>query len=295
MRALWTFAALALAALGLALAPAARADEPKPDKPDKPEPKSFEVPYRLTAVKHIMIRAKINGKGPFNFILDTGAPALFVTPEVCEKAGVEKGKDGWGAFDKFEIEGGVVVEKAKGRVEKPFQLEGMNGLGLGGAELHGMIGYNILARYRMEIDFTKDKMVWTELDWKPKAPMGLGGAGGVGGLEVMGPIMKLLGGLIGAKAEPDYALRGFLGVELADEEGGENPLVKAVLENGPAAKAGVKVGDKIAKVQGRTVVNVEDVERFALKVEPGQDVKLTLLRGKDKEKVEIAFKAGEGF
>ena len=40
----------------------------------------------------------------------------------------------------------------------------MNGLGLAGVELHGMIGYNILARYRMDIDFTKDKMVWTPLE-----------------------------------------------------------------------------------------------------------------------------------
>ena len=38
----------------------------------------------------------------------------------------------------------MVLTKAEGRVEKPFQLDGMNGLGLAGVELHGMIGYNIL-------------------------------------------------------------------------------------------------------------------------------------------------------
>ena len=62
MKSFWPCAALAV----WCLAPWARADD-----------KSFEVPYRLTAVKHIVVRAKINGKGPFNFILDTGAPALF--------------------------------------------------------------------------------------------------------------------------------------------------------------------------------------------------------------------------
>ena len=34
-------------------------------------------------------------------------------------------------------------------------------MGFAGAELHGIIGYNVLARYRMEIDFTRDKMTWT--------------------------------------------------------------------------------------------------------------------------------------
>ncbi len=150
----------------------------------------------------------------------------------------------------------MVLPKAKARIEKPFQLEGMNGLGLGGVELHGMIGYNILAHYRMEIDFTKDKMVWTPIaDFEPKPPMGLGGNANsaAGGLEVMGTLMKFFGALTGAKAEPDYALRGFLGVQLADIEDGEYPVVKSVLADGPAGKSGLKAGDQITRVQGRSV------------------------------------------
>src|SRR5438105_3860353 len=103
------------------------------EKP-KPDTKSYEVPYRLTVPKHVLVRAKINGKGPFNFILDTGAPALFVATKVCEKLGIPSDRRGWGTFDRFEIEGGVVLTKVKGRVETPFQLEGMNGMGLAGAE-----------------------------------------------------------------------------------------------------------------------------------------------------------------
>ena len=65
MKSFWPCVALA----ALSLAPWAQGDEPP-----KPAVKSYEVPYRLTAVKHIVVRAKINGKGPFNFILDTGRP-----------------------------------------------------------------------------------------------------------------------------------------------------------------------------------------------------------------------------
>src|SRR5262249_31906819 len=90
------------------------------------KPRSFQVPYRTTIPKHIVVRVKINGKGPFNFILDTGAPAMFIATKVGKLAGLKNGPDGWAVMDKLEIEGGIVLEKAQGRVETPFQLEGMN-------------------------------------------------------------------------------------------------------------------------------------------------------------------------
>ena len=281
-----------VAGLGLlALAPAAPAGEAKKDGPAAP-PKQYQVPYRLTVPKHILIRAKINKKGPFNFILDTGAPALFVSTKVCRGLGIEPDRKGWGTFDRFEIEGGVVIEKAKGRVDDPFQLEGMNGLGLAGVELHGIIGYNILAKFRMEIDFTRDKMTWTELAWEPRAPMGLGGRGGQGGLEVFGTIMKLLGGFLGRKATPDVVPRGFLGADVADDDG--VAVVKSVFRNGPADEGGLKAGDRILEFQGRSVYGLDGLQRFAQRVAAGEKIVLLVQRGEDKAKVEITIKAGEG-
>src|SRR4051812_41215225 len=88
----------------LVLVPRARAEDQSAVKA-----KTFDVPYRLTVPKHILVRAKINGRGPFNFILDTGAPALFVATAACKKLGIEPDHDGWGTFNRFEIEGGVVL------------------------------------------------------------------------------------------------------------------------------------------------------------------------------------------
>ncbi|MBI1918549.1 MAG: PDZ domain-containing protein [Planctomycetes bacterium] len=281
-----------VAGLGLlALAPPAPAGEAKKDGPVDPT-KQYQVPYRLTVPKHILIRAKINNKGPFNFILDTGAPALFVSTKVCKKLGIEPDRKGWGTFDRFEIEGGVVLEKAKGRVDDPFQLEGMNGLGLAGAELHGIIGYNVLAKFRMEIDFTRDKMTWTELAWEPKAPMGLGGRGGQGGLEVFGTIMKLVGGFLGRKAAPDVVPRGFLGVDVVDDDG--VAVVKSVFPNGPADQGGLKAGDRILKFQDRSVYGLDGLQRFVQRVVAGEKIVLLVQRGDDKKKMEITIKVGEG-
>src|SRR3954470_11498645 len=97
-----------------------------------------EVPYRLTDTKHVLVRAKINGKGPFNLILDTGAPAVFVTKSVAKKAGVDRDKKGWGLADSFEVEGGLKLDKVKTHIEDLVQIDGMNSMGLAGVELHGV-------------------------------------------------------------------------------------------------------------------------------------------------------------
>ena len=39
------------------------------------------IPFRINKSSHLIVRAKINNKGPFNFILDTGAPVTFFAAE----------------------------------------------------------------------------------------------------------------------------------------------------------------------------------------------------------------------
>jgi len=282
MRARWSLCLLALLPLA---APLHAAED------QKPAARTYQVPYRLTDTNHILVRAKINGKGPFNFIIDTGAPALFVVTAVCKKAGVKADAKGWGTFDRFEIEGGLVIPKVRGRVEDPFQLEGMNGMGLAGVQLHGMIGYNLLAKYRLEIDFTKNKMGWTPLDFKPPPPVGLGGKGGATAeLNALGTVMKVMGFLLGKSATPQMVFRGFLGIELADTRTGLE--VKGVLAQGPASAAGLKAGDHITHFQGKAVKTSTDVQRLAAKLKPGATVRVTVAR--DRTSREISFKIGEG-
>jgi len=262
------------------------------DDGKKRESKSFQVPYRLTATQHVLVRAKINAKGPFNFILDTGAPALFISTAVGKKLNLNADKDGWATLDKFVLEGGATVAKAKARIEDPFQLEGMNGLGLAGAHIDGMIGYNIIARFRIEFDFTKDKLGFTPLDFDPPPPQGLGvGAGATGGLDTMAAIMKFLGGWLGQKSEPEIVLSGFFGMELTDNQGAVQ--VKSVLSQGPAEKAGIKAGDEIVLIQDHKVSSASDFRREASKIPAGSIAKLSMAR--QGEKKEINVQLGRGF
>ncbi len=257
---------------------------------------TYEIPYKLTQPKHILVRAKINGKGPFNFIMDTGAPALFFTEAVAAKAGVKADEKGWGTCERLELEGGLVISNAKGRVDTPFQLEGMNGMGLGGAEIHGLIGYNILAKYRMTIDLASDRMRWTPLDWNPGGPVGVKGGGGgpdagQASLEIMGSMMKGLGGLLGRKATPTVTGRGQAGMVLRDDTAG--PQVASVLKGWPAESAGVKVGDRLVKVDGKTVTKAAEAMEQAAKYAAGRKVSVVLDR--EGKSIELSLELAEGY
>lgn len=261
---------LAFAAAMIATA-SASADETKP----------IAVPYRLTPTQHVLVRVKLNGQGPFNFILDTGAPAMFVMKKVAEKVGYTDAGRGWSKFDRVEIEGGVVFAPARGRVEDLFQVEGMNGMGLAGVELHGVIGYNLLAHYRIEFDFTKDKLQWTKLNFTPPP---IGGAGGRGsaGLEALGTMMKFLGALMGLKANFEVEPRGFLGAQFTESDG--KLAVSSVLPEGPAAKAGLQPGDIIAKVGNNSTRSIDDLAKRLAKLAAGATLSLTISRdGREKQ------------
>lgn len=281
---------LALVLLGAA--PLAWADEPagKQDEPTKQkEGRPVVVPYRLTNTHHVMVRAKINGKGPFNFIVDTGCPVLIVSADVGKKLGLTADKKGWTVLDKFDIEGGLTQEKVKCRVETPFQIEGMNSMGLPGVELHGLLGYAVIAKYKMEFDFKTDKLRWTPLAFEPPPPAPLG-ANAPAGLEMMGTLMKFLSALTGMKPAPPPVPRGFFGFEVTQEDG--KVLVKRVLAGTPAAKAGLMTGDFIDKVEDDEIATTADLLSRAAKITPGRPLTLTVTRGSDQRTLKIT--AGNG-
>ena len=267
--------------------PVRAADPPAKEK----DAAAVEVPYRLTDTKHVLVRAKLNGKGPFNFILDTGAPAVFIPKKVAKKIGLEVDAKGWGDFDSFELEGGLKVAKARTRVEDLFQLEGMNGMGLAGVELHGVIGYNLLARYRITYDFTQDKLKWVPLDFEPPAIKAVGKGGeGQGGLDMMGTVAKMLAGFMGIKPNFEIHPAGFLGVEFEEKKSGL--FIASVFKDSPAEKAGFKAGDQLDSFRGSSLDDLGDFRRAITKTRPGDDVKAILRRGDDKKTVTITLGKG---
>ena len=289
----WRTALAFATCLGLLPLLASRADDKPAPKP-APEPAAkadkIEVPYRLTDTKHLMVRTKINGKGPFNMIVDTGAPAVFITKGVAKKAKAETGEKDWVTFDTFELEGGLKVESAKGRIEDLVQIDGMNGLGLAGLELHGVIGYNVLSRYRIDYDLTSDKLVFEPLAFDPPPLLPLDRKGGGADIQTMGPMVKMLTSLLGIKPNFDTVPRGFTGLEYEEKDG--KVIVTAVLVGSPAAKAGLKSGDHITSVKAVSIDSGKDLQKALAKAGVGSKWRFTVTRG-DKEE-ELVVELGKG-
>jgi serine protease Do len=102
--------------------------------------------------------------------------------------------------------------------------------------------------------------------------------------------MKGMALILGKQPEPVRTPRGFLGVELAEKDGGV--FVKAVLAKGPAEKAGLRAGDILREVQGKEVARPADVHRLTARVGAGQPVRFGIRRGDQTQ--EITVTAGEG-
>ncbi len=256
---------------------------------DAPKTATVEVPYRLADTKHLLVRAKINGKGPFTFVLDTGSPLLFVSKSVADKIGLQPDRDGWATFERFELEGGLVVPKARAKIETLAPIEAMNGMGIAGTELHGLLGYNILARYKIELDMTKDKLRFLPLDFQPDIPRG--GKGGLpASINALGAAMKVFGVLLGRRSNVALVPRGFVGIELEDSD--TEALVKAVTPESPAAAAGLAAGDRITHCQDKPIKKTADLFWQMSIVKPSDTVKLkvTSKRG-DRD---VTLQAGEG-
>ena len=188
----------------------------------------------------------------------------------------------------FEVEGGLKVDRVRSRVEDLVQLDGMNSMGLAGVELHGVIGYNVLARYRVGYDFTADKLSFDPLPgFEPPAPEKIDAKGD--DIQSMGPLIKMLAALSGIKPNFETAPRGFLGIEFDDANA---VVVKKVYAGSPAEKAGIKAGDVIEAVKAVDVESGKDLSRALAKAGVGTKLTVTVKRGDKSE--ELSVELGRG-
>jgi serine protease Do len=95
--------------------------------------------------------------------------------------------------------------------------------------------------------------------------------------------------------------RGWLGVviqevnkDLAESFGLERPagaLVAQVMEDGPAAKGGLRVGDVILSVNGQQVIMSADLPHMVGGLKPGTKVELEVVRDSARQKISLAVGA----
>jgi hypothetical protein len=302
-----SFGALTLMAISL-FANLSASSEPPTPRHDPQIGQSFQVPYRLTDTNHFLVRVRINGKGPFNFLVDSGAPALFIATETARKAKLRVDPSSfWTPIAQLNLEGGPHLTKLKARVEDPFQLVGMNALGLPGASIDGILGFTVLARFRLEINLTKDRMTWTRIDHDPLDPpvpdhKPKGGPTdaplGIQAMRMLGPLAKGLAFLTGKQPEEEQHPRGFLGLEWSEQivSTHKQVLVQSVLKGLPAARGGVCRGDQILRIGESKIEGLKDARTALADVHPGDNIVIVVRRGSgvNAREVALALTAIEG-
>lgn len=127
---------LAIAALAPAWPLSAQADDVVP----------MEIIGRV-----IFLKGEVNGKGPLNLILDTGATDTVITPRTAERVGL-RSSEGKGIAKTVAV-GGVTATNLGVYVFDPPQALSLR-LDRG-ADYHGILGYTFLSRYVTTINYRR--------------------------------------------------------------------------------------------------------------------------------------------
>jgi len=80
-----------------------------------------------------------------------------------------------------------------------------------------------------------------------------------------------------SRRAPERVARAYLGATVVDDSPGCR--LTAIETDGPAAKAGLKVGDHVLKVEGRDVLASASLNRWLGETDPGETLNLEIKRG----------------
>ena len=279
-------AGLFLAPLALA-APQEKAPPAKePDKKPalKADDKPIVIPFELLKSRHMAINVKINDKGPYRVIFDTGAPTNLVNNKIAKESGILDPKDKPAGFlfgpaptpktiKKFEV-GGLTLEGMPTMVmDHPTVAAIAEAVG----PVEGLIGFPFFARYKMTIDYEKKEMTLVPNGYVPT--------------DTMSVLMeKLMGANSGKKPDPTVvapaAVWGFtVGKSKEDEAAGV--VVTEVLEGSAAATGGLRIGDRLLTLDSRWTDSVADTFVAASAVKPGRAATLVVTRNGKEVKLTV--------
>ncbi len=276
----------------------------------KSAPKPITVPFDLLKTQHMVVQIKVNGKGPYRVIFDTGAPINLITNKVAKEAGVFPKNfirpffAPFGSMGQFKIKslqvghwrasGVLKIAKTpdlgKPEVGEPdvfVKAENMDTIvmdhptvsliskHLGPVE--GIVGFSFFARYRTTIDYQAKVMTFVPTTFQPP--------------DMMDNVMKLLTAAPSKKIVAPAGQWGFR-VHKDAKDGKAGVTVKDVLPDSPAAKAGLRAGDRLLTLAGRWTDSVADCYLAASFVAPNTQARLRIVRAGKEMSLVVAVGSG---
>ena len=130
------------------------------------------VPIRLAGPggAALLVPVRINGQGPYDFVLDTGATLTCVDgsladslglPEARGQVGIGAGiQGGAGSMRLVQIDSLSIGDaRAKGLTGCALDLAQIRSMGI---ETRGLVGLNFLTSFRVTLDFSADRLILTQ-------------------------------------------------------------------------------------------------------------------------------------
>lgn len=247
------------------------------------------VPMEILKSKHIAVEIKVNGKGPYRVIFDTGSPVTLLGNRIAQEAGLISkdqarapalfGARGMGTAKTLAV-GDLVVENMPVMVmDHPALRAAARALG----PLEGIVGYPFFSRYRTTFDYQASTITFEPVDYSD-----------AGGADLMQMVMLMMNDRSNKpiqKVQSPRTLWGFR-VEKAKDDEESGVIIREVLPQSPAAEAGLEAGDRLLELDEVWTESVADAYRAAAGVVPGQKVKAKIKRGEMEKCVTIVPRAG---
>jgi len=276
-----TLLLLALTAFGFV--PSASAQTKAP--PAKEEAKPIIVKMQMLPSRHFLVKVKIEGKGPYNLILDTGAPLTIITTRLAKDVGLIKknAPSGFSLFggvnqitiDKLEV-GELVTAKTNAVVMDHPTVDAISNAFLKEhGPIDGIVGFPFFARYAMTVDYQKKELSFTPNNYKPG--------------DYMADMMKNLMSATENKGPRSLTAGGLWGIGIDKEKDDEKAgvTVYKVFEMSAAAKGGIKEGDRILTIDGRWTDTLADAFLATSLVKAGKSVPVVVQRDGKEQKLMV--------
>ena len=258
-----------------------------PLRADAPATGPITVPFELFPTKHIAVKIKVNGKGPYRVIFDTGSPVTLLSNKVADEAGLLDKKGPQPLFNPFGAGGEAKVKSLQLgdlKLEKVSAIimdhPGVQAMSSAFGSVEGIVGFPVFARYKMTLDYQAKTMTFAPNKYEPTDAL----------QTIIANLMMMT-----QDAPPKViAPSGQWGLVVRKAAGDEaaGVTVKEVMPGSAAAAAGLKAGDRLLTLDGRWTDTVADTYLAASFVKPGEMVQVTVRR--DGKEIELTVQPAPG-
>ena len=153
----------------------AAAQPPKSNPAEQPSQgaRSMTKPIAFKLAKPekplILLEVRVNDRGPFHFVLDTGAGMTIITPELADKLEVrrdEANDQAVGAGGRVQVQFGTLKSIAVGETRLEELKVGIMDLQIISkaceTDLDGIVGYNFLKDFQVLIDYPNQTVTFRQ-------------------------------------------------------------------------------------------------------------------------------------